>query len=375
MPITFLLTVLVVLSATATGVVALGTPFGYAAGVTGGGSATTQTPSSAAELKSWLEDTTTRRITLNQIYDFTNYWGTETGLVCFPWSCTPNPQGMINSANNWCSSYTNQSTATYYLAGTTNSNYIQVKSNKTLLGSGANTGIKGVGLRMSGGVSNIIIQNIRITDINARWVWGGDAISLDGASNVWIDHNYINRVGRQFIVTGFNTNTGITISNNFFDGTADYSTSCNYDHYWALLIAGSADRITFAYNRLYRTIGRGPHSGDYYDTIPGHAVDSDTGSRLLVEGNYFYSVTTPKTTTVTGATFFVSSSNQASCTSSLGRTCQVNAFTSSGSASASDSAVLSAVGGETAIRGFTPMAATAVANYVLANAGTGKTIT
>jgi hypothetical protein len=32
---------------------------------------------------------------------------------------------------------------------------------------------------MVSGASNIIIQNIKITDLNPQYVWGGDAITLD----------------------------------------------------------------------------------------------------------------------------------------------------------------------------------------------------
>ena len=71
---------------------AVGTPFGLAAGTTGGGSATTQTPSSNAELASWLSDSTARVIVLTSIYDFTNDDGTATGTACKPWTCSPNPQ-------------------------------------------------------------------------------------------------------------------------------------------------------------------------------------------------------------------------------------------------------------------------------------------
>ena len=44
---------------------------------------------------------------------------------------------------------------------------------------------KGKGLRIAGG-SNIIIQNIRFSDINAAYVWGGDAIAIDGGKNIWV---------------------------------------------------------------------------------------------------------------------------------------------------------------------------------------------
>jgi pectate lyase len=46
---------------------------------------------------------------------------------------------------------------------------------------------KGKGLRLLGS-KNVIIQNIRITDLNAQYVWGGDAIGIDGGSNIWVSH-------------------------------------------------------------------------------------------------------------------------------------------------------------------------------------------
>ncbi|CAE6441401.1 unnamed protein product [Rhizoctonia solani] len=61
------------------------------------------------------------------------------------------------------------------------------------------------------GSKNIIIQNIRISDINPQYVWGGDAISLQGATNV----------------RHFNSNTKIAISNNYFNGQSTYSTGCD----------------------------------------------------------------------------------------------------------------------------------------------------
>ena len=46
---------------------------------------------------------------------------------------------------------------------------------------------KGKGLRIVGS-KNIIIQNIRISDLNAQYVWGGDAIAIDGGSNIWASY-------------------------------------------------------------------------------------------------------------------------------------------------------------------------------------------
>ncbi|CCO27091.1 hypothetical protein BN14_01125 [Rhizoctonia solani AG-1 IB] len=233
------------------GALAVGTAFGYAAGTTGGGSATPAVPSSTAQLVSWLGDSTARVILLDKTYDFTDSEGSVTAKACKPWTCSPSPQLAID-ANEWCEHYepnAAMTTVTYKKAGTT---AIKVASNKTLLGKGTAGAIKGKGLRIAGG-SNIIIQNVRISDINAQFVWGGDAISIDGGSKIWIDHNHFKNVGRQFIVTGYGAAKSITISDNVFDGASAYSATCNGRHYWTLLFTGASDSITLARNYLYQT--------------------------------------------------------------------------------------------------------------------------
>ena len=56
----------------------------------------------------------------------------------------------------------------YYKAGYRG---LQVASNKTLLGKGLAGILKGKGLQISEGVSNIIIQNIHITHLNPQYIW------------------------------------------------------------------------------------------------------------------------------------------------------------------------------------------------------------
>lgn len=38
-------------------------------------------------------------------------------------------------------------------------------------------------------------RNIAITDINPKYVWGGDAITIDNADMVWIDHVTVSSPG------------------------------------------------------------------------------------------------------------------------------------------------------------------------------------
>ncbi|KAG9104341.1 hypothetical protein FRC06_003387 [Ceratobasidium sp. 370] len=379
---------------------AVGTAFGYATGTTGGGSAAAAVPTSTSQLVSWLGDSTARVILLDKIFDFTSTEGTVTGTVCSPWSCTPNPQMAID-VNNYCSSAVPtapKSTATYNKAGLIG---ITVGSNKTLLGKGSSGGMqvcklhhftttnKGKGLLIRN-AKNVIIQNIRITDINPRFVWGGDAIQVDGSSNVWIDHNYFQNVGRQMIVTGNGAAQSVTISDTHSMDLPltlrDVMTmTFPGHHYWAFLFVGSSDTITLARNYIYMTAGRGPHIGgstsasqtlhaynNYYVSITGHALDAGAGSKTLFEGNYFNTVTTPVTSETAGAAYAPTTSTQAaSCSTYLGRNCYTNSLLSSGSLNRVDIGAVPYFQSTSTVKSASIMDASQVPNYVQNNAGVG----
>ncbi|GAB1528341.1 hypothetical protein RhiTH_011535 [Rhizoctonia solani] len=322
------LTSLAIALLAAKNVAAVGSPFGYATGTTGGNSAAQAIPTSAAQLKSWLEDNVTRNILLDRTYDFTDTEGNISGKMCKSWTCSPNPQLILDTGSGCGSSAS--TTATYKKAGTSG---IEVKSNKTIVGKGTSgwMQVKGKGLKLSN-VSNVIIQNIRISDINPQYVWGGDALYIDNSSKVWIDHNYFKNVGRQFIVTGFGAAKQVTISNNYFDGQS------------------------------------------YFNDITGHAIDADTGSKILIEGNYFNKVKTPSTGSTKGAAFApTSSSMNSQCSGSLGRNCVSNTLAGgSGSlTNTANSGILSSFTAST-VKSASIMDPAQVPSYVTSNAGLGK---
>lgn len=89
--------------------------------------------------------------------------------------------------DDWCGNYQADAPTTSVTYDEAGLDPIIVASDKTLIGSGSAGVLKGRGLRIAGG-SNIIIQNIAITELNPQYVWGGDAITLDGSDMVWIDH-------------------------------------------------------------------------------------------------------------------------------------------------------------------------------------------
>ncbi|MEU0030383.1 pectinesterase family protein [Streptomyces sp. NPDC006335] len=70
---------------------------------------------------------------------------------------------------------------------------IKVRSDKTIVGSGTSGQIVGGGFFLGAGVHNVIIRNLTIRDAY-QGVWNDkehdfDAIQMDGAHHVWIDHN------------------------------------------------------------------------------------------------------------------------------------------------------------------------------------------
>ncbi|CAE6441393.1 unnamed protein product [Rhizoctonia solani] len=383
----------------AKGALAVGSPFGYATGTTGGAAAAQAIPTSAAQLKTWLEDSVTRNILLDRTYDFTDTEGSVTETGCKPWTCSPNPQLAIN-ANNWCSADAATLSITYKKAATSG---IIVGSNKTILGKGSSGWIKGKGLRLVGS-TNVIIQNIRISDLNAQFVWGGDAIGLEGASKIWVGYfiDFLGQSAKIGIILDrpqlpLDANSLFPISTPILRLQSQTTTSMVKapirpaaivkHHYWTFMFVGQADSITFARNYIYYTAGRGPKVGgtsgytqnvhiynNYWNDVTGHALDAGTGSRVLMEGNVFNAVRTPSTGDSAGTVFApTSSSMNAQCASVISRNCVSNTLTG-GSGSLSNTANAAAISPFTAstVKSASIMDASSVASYVLANAGLGK---
>lgn len=216
-----------------------GTPMGFASAVTGGGDATTVYPTTIDELKDYLIDSSPRNIIISGTFDFTGSEGTSTYEACDIYSCTPDNggQAMLNTLNG-CPGTTYDVTI-----DTAGYQGINVASDKTLVGTDGAT-LYGKGLRFSG-VSNIIIQNIEITNLNPKYVWGGDAFVFSDTSLIWIDHVTTSATGRQHYSFGQSPDSAITISNSFINGETDYSSTCDGHTYWGIELVGEADFITF----------------------------------------------------------------------------------------------------------------------------------
>ncbi|RYP44301.1 hypothetical protein DL768_009226 [Monosporascus sp. mg162] len=322
--------------------VVYGAAEGFAKGVTGGGNASPVTPKTTAELIKYLGDSSPRVIILDREFDFTGTEGTVTSSGCSPWGTGSACQIAINK-DGWCDNYQPNapkvSRITYDKAGMLG---ITVASDKTLVGVGSKGVIKGKGLRMVSGVKNIIIQNVHITNLNPQFVWGGDAITIDGADLVWIDHVKTSLIGRQHIVLGNKASNRVTISNSEIDGRTNWSATCDGNHYWGLYFTGSNDMVTLKGNYIHHTTGRSPKVGgntllhavnNHFASSPGHNFEIAAGGKVLAEGNVFTAASTPVESGMTGQLF--TAGNAAACKAALGRNCVANSLSSSGAFSGS----------------------------------------
>lgn len=337
----------------------LGVPEGFGSGTTGGADGTdVVTVTSASQLKNALcssfgsdglcSDTSPRIIKIQGTIDFTASEGKTSGTGCdYGQSCqTPyitERLVLLNSSDTHCGGKSTYSIA-YDKAGV---DPLLVGSNKTVIGVGSDATLKGRGLRLVN-VSNVVVRNMTISDINEGIIFAGDAIALDNVNRIWIDHNRFQRIGRQFIAGGNGPVTSTTISWNDFNGNSSYSYYCNGTHYWNVLLEGSTQTVTLSNNWFRSFSGRAPiltgnsalHIvNNYYQDGYWHALDAYDPSKALIEGNYYENVNTPVTSTGTGYVFGTlggpNTATQSLCHTYLKRNClgnmadpapQVNAF-------------------------------------------------
>ncbi|KAG7393058.1 hypothetical protein PHYBOEH_006200 [Phytophthora boehmeriae] len=333
-----------------------GTPLGFAVGTTGGGNIKPVYPTTIKELATYLSDAEPRVIVLKQEFTFIDTEGSTTESGCRPTNnqqCLAKKNGfegqdaILMDGDNamqqtgGCDSGGTTVDVTYDNAAKT---ALVVAGDKTLVGEGTKGVLNGKGLLIQG--SNVIVQNIHITNLNPHLVWGGDGITIRGQNGaapngVWIDHVKVSSVGRQMVVINFSGATGVTISNSDFDGNTKYSASCDGHHYWGFLILGKQTELSLLGNYIHHTSGRSPkiggHDGEvsivhaannYFFENSGHAFDVAVNGYVLAEGNYFASVVTPNMDDPVGN--FLVPAAAGDCKASIGRDCELNVLSDSG---------------------------------------------
>jgi pectin lyase len=152
------------------------------------------------------------------------------------------------------------------------------------------------------------------------------------------------------------------------------------------MFVGTNDYVTLDRNYWHDLSGRSPKLGadgvptvvqatnNFFYNNKGHDFDIYPGTKALIEGNVFESVTTPITiSTIVISVYNVpDAASVAACASYLGRNCVVNALSGSGTwPSKKDTTVLTSMN-NLSYYAVVPIAANGVKSYVTANAGIGR---
>ncbi|MFC8124635.1 pectinesterase family protein [Streptomyces sp. NPDC057302] len=188
---------------------------------------------------------------------------------------------------------------------------IKVASDKTIMGSGASgtsgaSGqIVGGGFFLGQGVHNVIIRNLTIRDSYAG-TWNDkehdfDAVQMDGAHHVWIDHNDLRHMADGLIDSRKDT-TYLTVSwNKLSDNNKTFGIG------WT---ENTTADITIHHNWLRETEQRNPSTdnvahahlyNNYLQDVAGTDITSSYGNyargktRMLLENSYFEDIKNPVT--------------------------------------------------------------------------------
>lgn len=301
-------------SAGATTKSAAGAPIGYAAlpgnnlqTTTGGGALVPDVAASCADLQTYLATDDSPRVVVvnNTTIDCTiqpPIQVTTCVLACDPTTGdTKNYYRVLSGAD--CSSSGGTATTPTALK-TQNAATIFVKSNKTLLGTGPSSTISGATLYLQSTVSNVIIQNLNLQNVNPDLVEAGDAITIDGANHVWVDHCNFSLISDGFVDVvspdnGTTVPTDVTLSWNHFDG--NNQAACGGQHNYANTVEYGT--VTFHHNFYDHTLGCSPKitypsakvhlfNNCWLDVLY-YSVGVDKGAEALVESNDFNNSSRP----------------------------------------------------------------------------------
>ncbi|MFE8963348.1 pectinesterase family protein [Streptomyces iakyrus] len=180
---------------------------------------------------------------------------------------------------------------------------IKVKSDKTIVGQGTAGHIVGGGFFLGQGVHNVIIRNLTIRDAY-QGIWNDkdhdfDAIQMDGAHHVWIDHNDLRHMADGLIDVRKDS-TNVTVSwNKLSDNNKTFGIG------WTENVKTD---ITIHHNWLRETEQRNPSTdnaahahlyNNFLEDAPGTAIKSAYGNysrggtKMVLENSLFQGVNNP----------------------------------------------------------------------------------
>lgn len=176
---------------------------------------------------------------------------------------------------------------------------LRVASNKTIVGAGTSGVIVGGGFFLGTGVHNVIIRNLTIRDTRmpdddpGDDAYDYDAIQLDTADHIWIDHNRLTRMNDGLIDSRKDTSY-LTVSwNHLVDNNKTFGIG------WT---SNVTSLITIHHNWFQNTNSRNPSAdniaachlyNNYLQNITGYGHFARGLTKAVVENSYFDTVKDP----------------------------------------------------------------------------------
>ncbi|MFE5919879.1 pectinesterase family protein [Streptomyces sp. NPDC056468] len=182
---------------------------------------------------------------------------------------------------------------------------IKVRSDKTIVGSGTSGHIVGGGFFLGTGVHNVIIRNLTIRDAY-QGIWNDkdhdfDAVQMDGAHHVWIDHNDLRHMADGLIDVRKDS-TNVTVSWN--------KLSQNNKTFGIGWTENVRTDITIHHNWIRETEQRNPSTdnaahahlyNNFLEDVAGTDITSSYGNysrgrtAMVLENSYFQGINNPVT--------------------------------------------------------------------------------
>jgi len=269
-------------------------PQGFGEKAAGGGSATPVLASSWDELESLAAepDSPTTILLGEGIHDFRRQDDEVTERDVCPSFCAQDaskPQYTALTPDKTCP--TAQVKMPY------DERTLKVGSNKTIVGLGRGAQLRGVSFAL-GARQNVVLRNLAIYDVNRSLIEAGDALGINGAADVWVDH-----VTTKWISDGFSDvktgSQGVTLSWLHYDGVSPDSCSGKHPRVTQITDASVTMHHCFFDHPASHTplvdhsLARVHVFDNLVQDADGYGVGAACSAQVLMEGVTFKTVGAP----------------------------------------------------------------------------------
>jgi pectate lyase len=269
-------------------------PIGFGAAASGGGVSEPVLAETwqALEALATEPDTPTTILIPEGDYDFRRQGDdVEERLVC-PSSCTEDPNKMLYRVLT-----SDETCPIEQVMMMRDERTLSLGSNKTLVGLGRGARLRGVSLEV-GDAQNVVVRNLALYDVNRGLIEAGDAIGMQGASDIWLDH-----VTTKWISDGLTDispgTRNVTLSWMHYDGILP--AACRGQHTHPSTIHDSSVTLHhsfFDHGDSHTPLVDGEQAqvhifNNLIQDNAGYGVGAACGAQVLLEATTFENVRTP----------------------------------------------------------------------------------